>query len=93
MGVVPMSRICDTARGSGTQVHAEPKNVLLAVGDVARHGIATVTGMVALRNCLRGLAVAGAGPGQVLTWLNTAAFHLSSSDTGDDTCLVAVSIR
>jgi serine phosphatase RsbU (regulator of sigma subunit) len=52
------------------------KSVLLAVGDVAGHGIGAVTGMVALRNCLRGLAVTGAGPAQVLTWLNMAAFHL-----------------
>jgi serine phosphatase RsbU (regulator of sigma subunit)/PAS domain-containing protein len=52
------------------------KSVLLAVGDVAGHGIGAVTGMVALRNCLRGLAVTGAGPAQVLTWLNLAAFHL-----------------
>jgi serine phosphatase RsbU (regulator of sigma subunit) len=51
-------------------------NVLLAVGDVAGHGIGAVTGMVALRNCLRGLAVTGAGPAQMLTWLNTAAIHL-----------------
>ena len=35
------------------------KSVLLAVGDVAGHGIGAVTGMVALRNCLRGLAVTG----------------------------------
>jgi len=53
------------------------KNVLLAVGDVAGHGIGAVTGMVALRNCLRGLAVTGAGPAQLLTWLNTAAYHLT----------------
>jgi len=51
-------------------------NVLLVVGDVAGHGIGAVTGMVALRNCLRGLAVTGAGPDQLLTWLNVAAFHL-----------------
>jgi serine phosphatase RsbU (regulator of sigma subunit) len=51
--------------------------VLLAVGDVAGHGIGAVTGMVALRNHLRGLAVTGAGPGALLTWLNSAAFHLA----------------
>ncbi|HUN31773.1 MAG TPA: SpoIIE family protein phosphatase [Trebonia sp.] len=51
-------------------------SVLLAVGDVAGHGIGAVTGMVALRNCLRGLAVTGAGPDQLLAWLNLAAFHL-----------------
>jgi serine phosphatase RsbU (regulator of sigma subunit) len=54
------------------------ENVLLAVGDVAGHGIGAVTGMVALRNCLRGLAVTGAGPEQLMTWLNAAAFHLTS---------------
>jgi stage II sporulation SpoE-like protein/ANTAR domain-containing protein len=53
------------------------KNVLLAVGDVAGHGIGAVTGMVALRNHLRGLAVTGVGPGALLTWLNSAAFHLA----------------
>ncbi len=55
------------------------KSVLLVVGDVAGHGIGAVTGMVALRNHLRGLAVTGAGPGALLTWLNTAAFHLADT--------------
>jgi hypothetical protein len=55
------------------------KSVLLAVGDVAGHGIGAVTGMVALRNHLRGLAVTGAGPGALLTWLNSAAFHLAGA--------------
>jgi serine phosphatase RsbU (regulator of sigma subunit)/PAS domain-containing protein len=53
------------------------KKVLLAVGDVAGHGIEAVTGMVALRNHLRGLAVTGADPATLLTWLNSAAFHLA----------------
>jgi serine phosphatase RsbU (regulator of sigma subunit) len=53
------------------------KKVLLAVGDVVGHGIEAVTGMVALRNHLRGLAVTGADPATVLTWLNSAAFHLA----------------
>ena len=39
-------------------------DVLLVVGDIAGHGIDAVTGMVALRNCLRGLAITGAGPGR-----------------------------
>jgi len=55
------------------------KNVLLVVGDVAGHGIDAVTGMVALRNYLRGLAITGAGPAALLTWLNGAAFHLTST--------------
>jgi len=53
------------------------KNVLLVVGDVAGHGTGAVTGMVALRNHLRGLAVTGAAPAALLTWLNSAAFHLA----------------
>ena len=53
------------------------KRVLLAVGDVAGHGIEAVTGMVALRNHLRGLAVTGADPATLLAWLNSAAFHLT----------------
>jgi PAS domain-containing protein len=53
------------------------KGVLLAVGDVAGHGTGAVTGMVALRNHLRGLAVTGASPAALLAWLNTAAFHLA----------------
>ena len=38
------------------------KDVLLVVGDVAGHGIDAVTGMVAARNSLRGLAITGAWP-------------------------------
>jgi serine phosphatase RsbU (regulator of sigma subunit) len=52
-------------------------SVLLVVGDVAGHGIGAVTGMVALRNALRGLAVTGAGPAQLLAWLNVVALHLA----------------
>lgn len=53
------------------------KQVLIAVGDVAGHGLDAVTGMVALRNYLRGLAVTGAGPAQLLGWLNGAACELA----------------
>jgi serine phosphatase RsbU (regulator of sigma subunit)/PAS domain-containing protein len=55
------------------------KDVLLAVGDITGHGIGAVTGMVSLRNHLRGLAVTGAGPAALLTWLNSAAFHLADT--------------
>jgi serine phosphatase RsbU (regulator of sigma subunit) len=47
--------------------------VLLTVGDVVGHGVDAATGMVALRNALRGLAITGAPPAQLLAWLNTAA--------------------
>src|SRR5260370_36076231 len=37
-------------------------DALLVVGDVAGHGTDAVTGMVAARNSLRGIATTGAGP-------------------------------
>jgi serine phosphatase RsbU (regulator of sigma subunit)/PAS domain-containing protein len=62
------------------------KQVLLSVGDVAGHGIEAATGMVVLRNALRGLAATGAGPGQLLTWLNLVAHHLTDSVTATAIC-------
>ena len=52
------------------------KRVLIAVGDIAGHGLDAVTGMVAARNCLRGLAITGAAPAKLLGWLNRFAYHL-----------------
>ena len=37
------------------------------VGDIAGHGIDAVTGMVAARNALRGLAATGAEPAELLS--------------------------
>ncbi|GAB3900419.1 hypothetical protein GCM10029964_087760 [Kibdelosporangium lantanae] len=54
------------------------KKILLSVGDIAGHGIEAATGMVVLRNALRGLATTGAGPAQLLTWLNLVAHHLTN---------------
>jgi serine phosphatase RsbU (regulator of sigma subunit) len=55
-----------------------PSNkILLSVGDIAGHGVEAATGMVVLRNALRGLATTGAGPAQLLTWLNRVAHHLT----------------
>ncbi|MET9952461.1 SpoIIE family protein phosphatase [Streptomyces sp. NPDC006339] len=62
------------------------KRVLLCVGDVAGHGIEAATGMVVLRNAMRGLAVTGAGPGQLLSWLNIVAHHLSEQVTATAVC-------
>ncbi|MFQ6330118.1 SpoIIE family protein phosphatase [Nocardia sp. CWNU-33] len=53
------------------------RKILVSVGDIAGHGITAATGMVVLRNALRGLAATGAGPGQMLTWLNVVAHHLT----------------
>ncbi|MER5571311.1 SpoIIE family protein phosphatase [Streptomyces goshikiensis] len=60
--------------------------ILISVGDVAGHGIQAATGMVILRNALRGLAVTGAGPAQLLAWLNRVAHHLTSQLTATAVC-------
>jgi PAS domain-containing protein len=62
--------------------------VLLAVGDIAGHGIEAVTGMVALRNFLRGLAITGARPGALLGWLNRAACQLADDIYGTAICAI-----
>ncbi|MGI5404524.1 SpoIIE family protein phosphatase [Streptomyces sp. CA-135486] len=62
------------------------KRILLCVGDVAGHGIDAATGMVVLRNAMRGLAVTGAGPGQLLSWLNMVAHHLTEQVTATAVC-------
>jgi serine phosphatase RsbU (regulator of sigma subunit) len=62
------------------------KEVLLVVGDIAGHGIDAVTGMVMFRNSLRGLAMTGAGPGQLLSWLNSVAYHLTDNVTATVVC-------
>ena len=62
------------------------KDVLLVVGDIAGHGIGAVTGMVAARNCLRGLAVTGAGPADLLAYLNSAICHLIDGVVGTVVC-------
>ncbi len=60
--------------------------VLLVVGDVAGHGIDAVTGMVAARNSLRGLAITGAGPADLLRMLNGVVCHLTSGVVGTVVC-------
>ncbi|MEU7895117.1 SpoIIE family protein phosphatase [Nonomuraea sp. NPDC049152] len=62
------------------------KKILLSVGDVAGHGIEAATGMVVLRNALRGLAATGAGPAQLMTWLNLVTHHLTDHVTATAIC-------
>jgi serine phosphatase RsbU (regulator of sigma subunit) len=62
------------------------KEVLVAVGDIAGHGLDAVTGMVAVRNGLRGLSVTGAGPATLLGWLNLTACHFSDGTIGTAVC-------
>jgi serine phosphatase RsbU (regulator of sigma subunit) len=62
------------------------KELLLVVGDITGHGIDAVTGMVAARNALRGLAATGAGPAELLRDLNYAACHLTEGIAGTVVC-------
>jgi serine phosphatase RsbU (regulator of sigma subunit) len=62
------------------------KQLLLVVGDITGHGIDAVTGMIAARNALRGLAATGAGPGELLRHLNYAACHLTEGIAGTVVC-------
>jgi serine phosphatase RsbU (regulator of sigma subunit)/PAS domain-containing protein len=62
------------------------KEVLMTVGDIAGHGLDAVTGMVTMRNALRGLAMTGAGPATLLSWLNGAACHFSNGIIGTAIC-------
>ncbi|MQS16849.1 SpoIIE family protein phosphatase [Streptomyces kaniharaensis] len=64
------------------------KRVLLAVGDVAGHGVGAATGMVALRHALRGLAVTGASPGRLLEWANTVALREPGQVTATAVCVL-----
>jgi PAS domain-containing protein len=61
-------------------------DVLLVVGDVAGHGIDAVTGMVAARNSLRGLAITGTGPAELLHMLNGVMCHFTSGVVGTVVC-------
>jgi len=60
--------------------------VLLVVGDVAGHGIEAVTGMVAARNSLRGLAITGKGPASLIAMLNGVLCHLTGGIVGTVVC-------
>lgn len=62
------------------------KDLLVVVGDITGHGIDAVTGMIAARNALRGLAATGAGPGELLRHLNYAACHLTEGLAGTVVC-------
>lgn len=60
--------------------------VMVAVGDVAGHGIDSATGMVALRNALRGLAFTGHRPGRLMGWLNEVTLHAPGHPTATAVC-------
>ncbi|MBW5482219.1 PP2C family protein-serine/threonine phosphatase [Streptomyces bambusae] len=62
--------------------------ILLAVGDVAGHGVEAANSMVALRHALRGLALTGAAPGRVMSWLNTVTLASPDHPTATAVCAV-----
>ncbi|KKD06832.1 PP2C family protein-serine/threonine phosphatase [Streptomyces sp. WM6386] len=45
-------------------------DTLLSVGDLTGHGVAVTSGMATLLGAVRGMAMAGTQPGQLLSWLN-----------------------
>jgi serine phosphatase RsbU (regulator of sigma subunit) len=61
-------------------------DLLFVVGDIAGHGIEAVPGMVAARNALRGLAMTGAEPHELLSQLNYAACRFTKGLTGTVIC-------
>lgn len=55
--------------------------VLVAVGDIAGHGIDAATSMVALRGALHGLCFTDRDPGDLMEWLNEVALHTPTQPT------------
>lgn len=60
--------------------------VLVTVGDIAGHGIAAATCMVALRGALHGFGFTGRTPGKLMEWLNEVALHTSGQPTATVLC-------
>jgi serine phosphatase RsbU (regulator of sigma subunit) len=61
-------------------------DLLFVVGDIAGHGMEAVTGMVTARNALRGLAVTGADPGELIGKLNYMTCLFAEGVTGTVIC-------
>ncbi|MFJ5831836.1 SpoIIE family protein phosphatase [Streptomyces sp. NPDC093089] len=60
--------------------------ILVAVGDIAGHGIDSVTGMVALRNAQRGLAFTGHSARRLMGWLNEVTLRTGGGTTATAVC-------
>jgi serine phosphatase RsbU (regulator of sigma subunit) len=61
-------------------------DLLFVVGDIAGHGTEAVAGMVAARDALRGLAVTGADPRELIGELNRVTCRLAGGVTGTVVC-------
>jgi serine phosphatase RsbU (regulator of sigma subunit) len=73
----------DSRVGGDWYITADMPNglVLIALGDVAGHGLAAAAGMARLRGALAGLAITGAPPQQLVGWLNELVRHVDSEHT------------
>ncbi|MEV4941558.1 SpoIIE family protein phosphatase [Streptomyces zaomyceticus] len=60
--------------------------ILVTVGDIAGHGIDSVTGMVALRNAQRALAFTGDSPRRLMGWLNEVTLRTGGGTTATAVC-------
>jgi serine phosphatase RsbU (regulator of sigma subunit) len=56
-------------------------HVLIAIGDVAGHGLAAAAGMARLRGALAGLAITGSPPERLVGWLNDLVHHVAPEHT------------
>jgi serine phosphatase RsbU (regulator of sigma subunit) len=56
-------------------------HVLIAIGDVAGHGLAAAAGMARLRGALAGLAITGSPPERLVGWLNDLVRHVDLEHT------------
>ena len=56
-------------------------HVLVAIGDVAGHGLAAAAGMARLRGALAGLAITGSPPERLVGWLNDLVRHVAPEHT------------
>lgn len=80
-------RYLPAAQGSGVggdwYITAEMPDgsVLLAIGDVAGHGLEAAAGMARLRGALAGLAITGASPERLVGWLNDLVWHVAPEHT------------
>src|SRR5712691_10865639 len=73
----------DSRVGGDWYITAEmpPGDVLLAIGDVAGHGLDAAAGMARLRGALAGLAITGAPPERLVGWLNDLVHHVGPEHT------------
>jgi len=55
--------------------------VLIAIGDVAGHGLAAAAGMARLRGALTGLGITGSSPERLVGWLNDLVRHVAPEHT------------